>query len=215
MITQCNEQDPDFFFDETRHLYLYKEKRVRSVTQVLKAGGLAKDYGDINPAVLANAAARGTAVHTAIERLNLGILNWDDLHEEIVPRVVAYQKFVADYQWKHLCSERKYYSRKWNYAGGMDEVGVIPKWKGNPGPFLLLIDYKTAYSKEIPGWTIQIQAYRNLWDENNPDQKVQHCAILWLNRDGDYEIIDADDPEAWALFVYALKILAWKKKHNR
>lgn len=215
MKIQCNPDDPYFFFDDELHRYTYKGKHVASVTQVQKAAGLSKDYSDVDPKVLAHAAARGTAVHTAIEKLNLGNLEWPKVHEEIAPRVKAYQQFVDEHQWSHACSERKYYSRKWDYAGGMDEVGYVPKWKGVPGTHRVLIDYKTAYSVDEPGWKIQIQAYRNLWDENNPDLLIDHCGILWLNRDGKYEFIDADCPESWALFVYGRKILAWRQRHNR
>lgn len=207
--------DADLVFDEAKHIYLYKGKRAASVTQVLKAGGLSKGYGDVDPKVLANAAARGTAVHTAIERYHDGTLNWDDLHEDIVPRVVAYDKFVSDHSYTHICSEQKYFSPTWGYAGGMDAVGLLPRWNGVTGPHLVLLDYKTSYEKDPASWRIQVQAYKNLWNENNPNHPIDHCIILWLNRFGEYELIDADDKESWALFVYAVRILNWKRRNGR
>lgn len=208
-------EDPDLTFDEARHIYLYKGKRANSVTQIIKAGNLSKDYGDVDPKVLANAAARGTAVHLAIERYHDGTLVFEDLHEQILPRVIAYQEFVSDYNYEHLCSEKKYYSKKWGFAGGMDAVGIIPTYKGETSRKLVLIDYKTSYETDIPGWSIQVQAYRELWNENNPNHLIDLCLILWLNRDGKYEIFDANDKESWALFVYAIRILNWKRRHNR
>lgn len=56
------------YFDET-HTYLYDGLMLPSVTQILgvKYGN---DYASVPPAVLNNAAQRGTAVHKAIENYN-------------------------------------------------------------------------------------------------------------------------------------------------
>lgn len=56
------------YFDET-HTYLYDGLMLPSVTQILgvKYGN---DYASVPPAVLDNAAKRGTAVHKAIENYN-------------------------------------------------------------------------------------------------------------------------------------------------
>lgn len=215
MKIQCNENDPDFFFDEDLHVYTYKGKRVASVTQVMKATGLSTDYAAVDPKVLANAAARGTAVHKAIEALNEGKLEPKKIHETIVPRVEAYKRFVKEYEWDNICSERKYYSPKWQYAGGMDLVGFLPCWNGLMGVKRVLLDIKTSYQMDLVGWSIQLQAYKNLWNENNPNEPIEHTAVLWLNSRGEYEFEDVDSEEAWALFVYGRKILAWKQKHNR
>lgn len=56
------------YFDDT-HTYLYDGLMLPSVTQILgvKYGN---DYASVPPAVLDNAAKRGTAVHKAIENYN-------------------------------------------------------------------------------------------------------------------------------------------------
>ena len=56
------------FFPET-HTYLYDGLMLQSVTQILGVK-YKNDYASVPPAVLENAAKRGTAVHKAIENYN-------------------------------------------------------------------------------------------------------------------------------------------------
>ena len=56
------------FFPET-HTYLYDGLMLQSVTQILGVK-YKNDYASVPPAVLNNAAQRGTAVHKAIENYN-------------------------------------------------------------------------------------------------------------------------------------------------
>lgn len=56
------------YFDET-HTYLYDGIMLPSVTQILGVK-YKNDYASVPPAVLNNAAQRGTAVHKAIENYN-------------------------------------------------------------------------------------------------------------------------------------------------
>ena len=56
------------YFDET-HTYLYDGLMLPSVTQILGVK-YRNDYASVPPAVLDNAAKRGTAVHKAIENYN-------------------------------------------------------------------------------------------------------------------------------------------------
>ena len=56
------------YFDDT-HTYLYDGMMLPSVSQILGAK-YKNDYASVPPAVLDNAARRGTAVHKAIENYN-------------------------------------------------------------------------------------------------------------------------------------------------
>ena len=56
------------YFDET-HTYLYEGLMLPSVSQILGVK-YKNDYASVPPAVLNNAAKRGTAVHKAIENYN-------------------------------------------------------------------------------------------------------------------------------------------------
>ena len=67
------------YFDET-HTYLYDGLMLPSVTQILGVK-YKNDYASVPPAVLNNAAQRGTAVHKAIENYN--VTGYDDGSEAV------------------------------------------------------------------------------------------------------------------------------------
>ena len=55
-------------FDAEKHEYFDGEKRLISVTQLLKKHGLAPDYSGVSDSVLNAKAERGTLIHSEIER---------------------------------------------------------------------------------------------------------------------------------------------------
>lgn len=57
-------------FDKTEHLYTRGDKKLISVTQLLKKMGLSPDYGNVNQEVLERKAERGTLIHSEIEHYN-------------------------------------------------------------------------------------------------------------------------------------------------
>lgn len=67
------------YFDDT-HTYLYDGLMLPSVTQILGVK-YRNDYASVPPAVLNNAAKRGTAVHKAIENFNVS--GYDDESEAV------------------------------------------------------------------------------------------------------------------------------------
>lgn len=67
------------FFPET-HTYLYDGLMLPSVSQILGVK-YKNDYASVQPAVLNNAAKRGTAVHKAIENFNVS--GYDDGSEAV------------------------------------------------------------------------------------------------------------------------------------
>nr|DAG19861.1 MAG TPA: Mitochondrial genome maintenance exonuclease 1, DNA complex, DNA exonuclease [Caudoviricetes sp.] len=67
------------YFDDT-HTYLYEGLMLPSVTQILGVK-YRNDYANVPPAVLSNAAQRGTEVHKAIENFNVS--GYDDGREAV------------------------------------------------------------------------------------------------------------------------------------
>lgn len=67
------------YFDDT-HTYLYDGLILPSVTQILGVK-YRNDYANVPPAVLSNAAQRGTEVHKAIENFNVS--GYDDGSEAV------------------------------------------------------------------------------------------------------------------------------------
>ncbi|MBQ6097965.1 MAG: hypothetical protein IJK99_09485 [Bacteroidales bacterium] len=69
------------FFDPLTHSYWCGETELVGVTTLMKHQGLSPDYSNIDPHVLAHAAARGTAVHETLE-------DYDNGTNILQPRVV-------------------------------------------------------------------------------------------------------------------------------
>lgn len=69
--------------------------------------------------------------------------------------------------------EANYCSSQLGFGGTLDR---IIKYKGKT----LLIDIKTSNYLHNHYW-LQMSAYVNLWQEKNPESKIDDIAILWLN----------------------------------
>lgn len=78
----------DIRFDADTHTYWRGLEELPSVTTLLKWHGLSTDYSDVNPAVLAAAAAKGTGIHEAISQfIKGGYESIDDMHQEYIQYV--------------------------------------------------------------------------------------------------------------------------------
>jgi len=69
------------------------------------------------------AAARGTDVHKAAEKINLGLPPSHD--EALQPYVDQYLKFLAEHAPKFIMAEAPVYSLKYHYAGTLDAIVEI------------------------------------------------------------------------------------------
>lgn len=177
-------------FDEEKHEYSVGGVKVPSVSEIL-APLSADRYRDLNPAVLQQAAARGTAIHEATEALDY------DLNPEIMPDIAgyveAYIAFLRDYfpQWEkvegRVCAENA--KNAPIYAGTVDRYGKID---GRP----CVVDIKTYASMTTDALiaaSCQTQLYRCAIDNNYTslwhDMKRY---VLHLKKDGNYRLIDLD-----------------------
>lgn len=178
-------------FNEEKHEYSVGGIKVPSVSEIL-APLSADRYRDLNPAVLQQAAARGTAVHEATEALDY------DLNPEIMPDIAgyveAYINFLRDYfpRWEMVegmvCAENAKYNTP-IYAGTVDRYGKID---GKP----CVVDIKTYASMTTDALiaaSCQTQLYRcaidNYYTSLWHDMKRY---VLHLKKDGGYRLIDLD-----------------------
>lgn len=157
-------------FDEEEHVYTWNGKVVPSVTQVLKTVGLSQSYEGVNPERLRIAGERGTKVHKTIELWNAGTLDWSTVDDEVGVIAMGYDSFREDFGWKHCQGELKGYSKKYGFAGTMDELGVI-------GTDWWIIDYKTGYRVDVSA-IFQLAAYRLLLKAWLKEDKEFHFAGL-------------------------------------
>jgi hypothetical protein len=80
-------------FDEGPHRYTVDGVEQRSVTTILKDLGLYPMYSEDTMYY----RDRGTAVHTATEFLDVGVLDKTSTHPEILPFVECWEAFCADF----------------------------------------------------------------------------------------------------------------------
>jgi hypothetical protein len=159
-------------------------KALPSVTDICKP---LVSFGDINPAIIQQAARRGSLVHEYTELIDYGIEPNDlEVEPELVGYVTAYACFLRDYkpQWELI--EKPLYSLDLGYAGTLDRFGIIDGEQ-------TIVDIKTSASANRAtriAWATQLTAYRALLG----------CAEakrynLWLKKDGSYQLVSASKTE--------------------
>lgn len=110
------------FFDEKAHEYYVDGVSVPSITECVKAAGLA-DYSAIPAHVLAKAAERGRAVHEALEKVDRGLrpgilADWLWEYEQAWQKIKASLDLEVMPEW----IETLVYSQAHGYAGRLDRV---------------------------------------------------------------------------------------------
>lgn len=193
---------PELVFDESKHIYTVNGFTIPSVTQVMRP--LNSDhYGSIDAAVLALAAAKGTAVHEAIEvHCKYGI---DDIPEEYYSYFSAYLQWEKDYGPSILGSEVRFYHKTLRYAGTVDCVAEI-------AGRTCLIDFKTTQTILEKSCGVQLEAY--MQGLKSHGITVQDKYILQLKKDGTYkfEKFPSRDAERWKVFTALLTLDNYLKK---
>lgn len=160
------------FFEDT-HQYLLNGKPIPSVTDIISP--LHRSYGKINPAVLDQAARRGTAVHEALEMMDYGADF--EVFPETAPYIMAYQDWAEVYRPIWTGIEEIVFSEGGWYAGTLDRIGYF-----NGGDKLNIVDIKTSQpTKEaLVSVCIQTYAYASAYDNSVPIERWG----LFLKPDG-------------------------------
>ncbi len=172
---------PVIEFDEEKHKYYVDGVEKPSVTTIL--GYVTADhYGQINEAVLRQAAQRGSDVHEACQMIDYGCEA--EVDPVTAPYVEAYLQFLNDYRPKWDEIEQKHYSER-GFCGTVDRMGTL-----NYKPCVL--DIKTTGSPTKMQYLVyaaQLVAY-SMFYEDGADFKRY---ILFLKKDGKYRLVDADE----------------------
>lgn len=179
------------------------------VTGILQAIGLGPDYSGIGSAVLYRAAARGTALHAAIELHHLGELDEETVHPEIRPGFDAYLAFCRDTGHVPIASEMELIHPQWAYMGHPDRVG----WQGAERA---LLDWKYVWSLDEDYVRLQLAGYKLAWNAVHPESPVSRCFALHLRRrDSTYRFVDLTDPLAEQEFLAALVVYRNLERRGR
>ena len=172
------------YFDET-HTYLYEGLMLPSVSQILGVK-YKNDYASVPPAVLNNAAKRGTAVHKAIENYNNS--GYDDGSE-----AVRNFKFLQkQYGFEVLDSELPLVLFKDDIPIACGRLDMTMLMDGETG----IADIKTVSALNKEKIAYQLNLYRiGLMQSYGVD--AQFLKIIHL-RDGIRKVIDSPVNEGMA-----------------
>lgn len=175
------------YFDDT-HTYLYDGLILPSVTQILGVK-YRNDYASVPPAVLSNAAKRGTEVHKAIENFNVS--GYDDGRE-----AVRNFKFLQkQYGFEVLDSELPIVIFKDDFPIACGRLDMTILMDGETG----IADIKTVSALNKEKIAYQLNLYRiGLMQSYGVDAKF--LKILHL-RDGIRKFIDSpvNEKMTWEL----------------
>lgn len=156
---------------------------------------------------LAKAADRGTAIHTIMEALAVGVQPCVELLEhDVQPFVPACQAFVADWQPEWLITEAVAVNRQIGFAGTLD---AILRLDGR----VTLVDYKSRGSAHgaYPEEACQLGGYASAdylvvtGDDGNlqriPLPTLDAGAIISVTADDSYRVYPVDLAEARRAFL--------------
>ena len=196
---------PELEFTEDTHTYKLRGQEIPSVTQLLKLLP-ADDYASVPDYILANAAARGTAVHEAIEFfVQYGSEEYDEAY---APYVEAFKTFWSGLNGALALGNEipVYYDDCDNeairelygtpYAGTLDMLAAV-------GGEIWLLDFKctSSVSKGLrKKYALQLEAYSQALRKFGIaiDKKV----VIQLLKTGKPRTYDfpADDRYSWSVF---------------
>lgn len=142
-------------------------------------------------------AARGTAVHRACEYLDQGDLDEASVDPVIVPAVSAYRRFLAEVRPEILAIEEAVVNETYRYRGTLDRRVRI---NGREG----ILDLKGIC--EAPHHGPQLAAYAGCF------ARPLGRWNLYINGEH-YKLIERTDREDWRIFLAALTLTNWKRRH--
>lgn len=198
---------PGGFFEEATHAYTDSSgRRLPSVTQVFGLLSMT-DFEFINKEVLARKSAIGVAVHSAVQYLCEGVLDWDTVDEVAMPYVVAAEVWMKEQGFVSVAQEEQGIC---TLPGGMsfgwmaDSRGTL-MFKGRMRHCIL--DLKTTVATS-PTWRLQTAAYALAAPKLPPGERYLRC-ILQLRADGSFRPFYYEDRQDELAWQYALFVAIW------
>lgn len=198
---------PELSFEEKRHIYKLNGIAIPSVTTIMKP--LSEDvYGSIDEKVLNRAAARGTAVHNAIE--NYVKFNIEDIPPEHEGYFDAFLLWYKEHNVVPYGTEVKLYHKGLLYAGTADMIASVDGLD-------TLIDFKTSASVSQMLCGVQLEAYDRAMVSHDSGIHIAQKAIVHLQKDGKYQMIpfQSMETECWRVFTALLTVRNYKQKFKK
>lgn len=161
-------------FKEDEHRYFLGDKELKGITSTLIHRAFPDKYKDIDPQVLANAAEKGHALHTAIEFFDNFGGNPEDAGDD---RIVSYaalkeERGLTTIANEYLVSDEEYYA---------SQIDIVMQ---DSQEEICLVDTKSTWTLDMNSTGLQLSIYKRYFERQNPDLKVAHIYVLWLpNKD--------------------------------
>jgi len=196
---------PELTFEERWHVYRLNGLEIPSVTTLMKplSDGI---YGFIDREVLNRAAARGTAVHNAIENyVKFGI---EDISPEHAGYFNGFLKWYTEHGVTPYGSEVRLYHKAFLYAGTADMMAGVDGLD-------TLVDFKTSSAVYPMLCGVQLEAYNRAAKSHG--MELQRKVIVHLKKDGNYQMIPfpLEDTECWRVFTALITVRSYQQKFGR
>lgn len=168
---------PGGSFEDEGHVYRDASGIfVPSLTQILKLQGLS-DYSGIDPAVLENAARRGTEVHALAAAWNTyGACDPTWITEETQPYFDAYMAFLRD---THFKPDPEWTECSMIATLNGFKFGVAPDAHGTVGREKWLVEFKCTATRQ-KSWSIQTALQECAIYNSNHCGRVRRFALMLM-----------------------------------
>ena len=150
------------------------------VTEVLQPFS---NFDGIDAVTLANAANRGSRVHSYCEAHALGLFV-EEIEEDCKNYVEVFKTWFDEMVTKVLHTEVRLNSERYRISGAFDLIAIL---KGDTEPSL--IDYKTPLTAS-PTWQLQTAAYRILIEEELKLSVSRRLCVMLPKYNKDVKIVE-------------------------
>lgn len=197
---------PELVFKSESHTYWLNGSRIPGVSELMHPLSESM-YRGIDAGMLDAAAARGSAVHEAIE--NFAKYGIEDCEPEHRGYFDGFMKWAKENMVEVVASEVMVYNQTYRYAGTLDLICNVrgERW---------LIDVKTTAQLNEMLTGVQISAYGAALASQGV--KIDRKAVLHLKKNGRYQIHIADkakDAEAWTTFGALMTVYSHIQKFKK
>jgi hypothetical protein len=152
-------------FDPLLHRYFVGTMQLSSVTQVLKACGISRDWSDVPLDVLEAKRALGQAAHAAAHYYDDGSLRAETVDDRVTPYLQAWIDFRTQTGFTPSLLETPLHHPGLMFAGTLDRAGCFEKFERCDPRDLYILDIKTG-DPDDAGAEWQTAAYAELLSMN-------------------------------------------------
>lgn len=186
-------------FNEQDHTYTYDGALVPNVTSILDP---ISELDGIPRSVLEEAAARGTAVHRAVELHLLGDLDESSLHPDVAVRFHQFLRFVRETGFRSEFSEQRVFCEKYKYAGTLDLVGRLARRRA-------MVDIKATSALPRTAGP-QTAAYEHAFRPRVGGREMPRYALQLLP--DRYVLHPLEDARDFRVFLACLTVHNWRSQ---